>query len=342
MREETRRQRRRLSAKVARHLLRLPVLRAVPSVVTARALRCVWPRPVRLELLLAHDQHLQDQPRSLTRLLGDKARFECRTDDVIPRRIYEFGVWEPFVSAVALSLLGPGDTFVDVGANVGYYSVLASSIVGPTGQVISIEPMPEARVQLERNRAMNGGGESWQVVAAAVAPAAGEITLYRGPGDNLGRSTTIQIDDLLFAGVAHAAPLAELVDRETLAKTTLIKIDIEGDELTALRGLLADVPDIAQRCNILVELTPKYTELRSAPIADIWRALHEAGFRAYAIPNGYDVDFYMAARGRRSFTAPRLDAPPLEQTDVLLTARDEPAIEFAVPVFRVSDASTLS
>jgi FkbM family methyltransferase len=334
LKEITRQQRHRMSARVARTLLRWSILRRVLGRLPVSLLRLVRPHALRIELLFTYDQQLQDAPRFAVRVLADGSRFECRTDDVIPRRIYEFGVWEPFVSAVAASRLGPGDTFIDIGANIGYYSVLASMIVGPSGHVVAIEPMAQARVQLERHLAINAAGGGWRVVAAAVAPTEGEIALFRGPGDNLGRSTTIQVDNLSFAGRVAAAPLVELVGRETIEQAALMKIDVEGDELMVLRGLLVDFPDIASRCDILVELTPRYTELRSERLEDVWRSLHQAGYSAYRIPNGYDVDFFLSASDHRSFTAPRLDAPPTEQTDVLLTAREQSSIEFAVPAFR--------
>lgn len=334
LKEATRQERRRLAAKIVRRLARPAPVRGLVGNVAPEWIQRVWPRSARLELMFVYDQQLQQQPRFATRVLSGGYRFECQTDDVIPRRIFEFGVWEPFVTAVAMALLKPGDTFVDVGANVGYYSVVAAGIVALEGQVVAVEPMAEARIKLERHLAINDV-RSARVIAAAVAPVAGEIALYRGPGDNLGRSTTMQVDDLSFAERVPAGPLAELVGVETLAKASLMKIDIEGDELTLLRSLLADCPDIATHCDILVELTPKYTELRTEPLAAIWESLHEAGYFVYLIPNGYDVDFYLNARRSGSFTAPRLDTPPGEQTDVLLTARNVPAIEFAVPRYSV-------
>lgn len=342
LKETTRQQRRRLSAKIARRLLRPSAVRTALGVLPAGALPFVRPRPVRLEVALAYDQRLQVAPRSAVRVLQDGSKFECRTDDVIPRRIYEFGVWEPFVTAVVMSRLRAGDTFIDVGANVGYYSVLASSIVGPTGLVVSIEPMAEARIRLERHLTLNGASDRARVVPSAVARTRGEIPLYRGPEDNLGRSTTIQVDDLSFAARVPAAPLVELVGSETLEKATLMKIDIEGDELMVLRGLLDGYPDIARTCDILVELTPKYTELRAESLEDVWRSLLEAGYAAYQLPNGYDVDFFLDALEHRTFTALRIDVPPTEQTDVLLTARDEPSIDFTVPAFRVRGSSESS
>jgi FkbM family methyltransferase len=65
--------------------------------------------------------------------------------------IYRFGFFEEGLTLALLKLLKPGDTFVDVGAHVGYYSLLASKLVGESGQVTSFEPTPRTRQVLEEN-----------------------------------------------------------------------------------------------------------------------------------------------------------------------------------------------
>ena len=68
----------------------------------------------------------------------------CDPRDLIQRMILHFGVWEPDVSRVIEQSLAPGDVFVDIGANIGYDTLLASSRVGPTGRVVSIEASPRS------------------------------------------------------------------------------------------------------------------------------------------------------------------------------------------------------
>src|SRR6476619_7171728 len=62
--------------------------------------------------------------------------------DVIQRYIYSFGVWEPALTNFVKTRLRAGDTFIDVGANIGYYALLASGLVGASGTVVSIEASP--------------------------------------------------------------------------------------------------------------------------------------------------------------------------------------------------------
>ena len=86
-------------------------------------------------------------------------RFACRTrygsrvsgdtQDLIQRHLYFFGNWEPHISAWIAATLRPGDGFVDVGANIGYYSLLASRAVGNRGYVVAVEAAPRG-LQPER------------------------------------------------------------------------------------------------------------------------------------------------------------------------------------------------
>ena len=76
-------------------------------------------------------------------------------DRVITPLTLERGEWETGETAEFRSLLRPGDTVIDVGANVGWYTLLASSRVGPSGQVVAFEPVPSALAFLRENVAAN-------------------------------------------------------------------------------------------------------------------------------------------------------------------------------------------
>lgn len=90
----------------------------------------------------------------------DGASMEIALPDLIQSRIYFFGVWEPAISAFVRSRLEPGDSFIDVGANIGYYTVLASRRVGPSGSVYAVEASPKICSRLRRNVALNGAPTS--------------------------------------------------------------------------------------------------------------------------------------------------------------------------------------
>ena len=68
---------------------------------------------------------------------------ECDPRDSIQATILHFGTWEPNVSRVFEELVKPGDSVIDLGANIGYHTLLLSKLVGASGKVIAVEALPE-------------------------------------------------------------------------------------------------------------------------------------------------------------------------------------------------------
>ena len=79
-----------------------------------------------------------------------------RDDEVITANLIRWGVWEARETQFLRTLLRPGDTFVDVGANIGYFSVLAAGCIGSSGYVIAFEPEPRNLELLHMNLARHG------------------------------------------------------------------------------------------------------------------------------------------------------------------------------------------
>ena len=80
-------------------------------------------------------------------------------DKVISERLRREGVWEPYETHLVLNLLEPGGVFVDVGANLGYFSILAAACVGERGRVYAFEPDPDNFALLQANSETNGFGQ---------------------------------------------------------------------------------------------------------------------------------------------------------------------------------------
>ena len=104
--------------------------------------------------------------------------------DFIGTRIYHFGVWEPHLSELIGSRLKAGDVFCDVGANIGYYTVLAAPIVGDTGKVVAIEPSPATHEILAKNVKLNKASNV-RMVRAAVSRSAEHAHVISGAADGL-------------------------------------------------------------------------------------------------------------------------------------------------------------
>ncbi|HEV7591171.1 MAG TPA: FkbM family methyltransferase [Longimicrobium sp.] len=154
------------------------------------------------------------------------------------------------VHEAILAPLGEGDVFVDVGANVGYYTVLAAGRVGATGQVLAFEATPGTARQLRTNLEANGLANV-EVVEAAVHDGSRERLTIGVPAGVYGMASVMNGGGANVASWEVAATtLAQACAR--FPRIRMVKMDIEGAELAALRGaepILARVENLVVECN---------------------------------------------------------------------------------------------
>ena len=134
--------------------------------------------------------------------------------------------------------LREGNVFLDVGANVGFYSLLASRCVGESGRVVAFEPFPENISFLRRHVELNQL-TNVEVIEAAVADQAGSATFSPGPDGCTGRletgqSATEKCDNESIT--VKLVILDDLVAGEQIPVPNAIKIDVEGAEAAVLKG----------------------------------------------------------------------------------------------------------
>jgi len=206
--------------------------------------------------------------------------------DVVGRVLATSGIWEPNVTAVFRHLLSPGDVCVDVGAHIGYYTLLASKLVQPGGHVYALEPSPTVYARLDANLARNRASN---VTALCLAAGAHDGSAFlRDPGPtNSGGWTIVQDAERISAGddgadVVNVAtrPLSSILDPEHRERLRLVKIDVEGFEHEVLRGL-GDMLGGSARPAVLVELHPQ-AAVEAATLLD--RLLSTYELRAYELP----------------------------------------------------------
>lgn len=219
------------------------------------------------------------------RRAGRDVRFECDLRNGLAREVFFTGQYEPQETLLLESLLRPGDAFVDVGAHWGYFSLLAADRVGPAGRVLSVEADPRIHAILQRNRALNPAFRHWDVVHCAAAAEAGEVELEGFPddGDNWGIS---RIGAQLASGAPRfrvaAAPLDALLDAQQLSRVALLKMDIEGAEWLALRGMQAGLRAGRYR-KLLLELHPEGIAGLGGTLGALVRQLRDAGYRGLSV-----------------------------------------------------------
>lgn len=236
-------------------------------------------------------------------------RFRLDLEDQVQRCIYCFGVWEPVNTRVVMALLRPGDVFVDLGANVGYFSILASERVGPHGQVVAIEPATSRQEKLRENLVLSQC-TNVAVVGAAVGSHEGTALLHLGRATHMGQSSILPIENSTGAYEVRVATLPELVAPDLLRRSRVIKIDVEGLEQDVLDGLAPRFADLPHDGAIIMEVSPQRLESVGRTAKDLLELLASWGYIAYLVPNEYNPSFYVhgaAQRPRRLAGAEEID-----------------------------------
>lgn len=238
---------------------------------------------LRLRALLFEPLHMR------TSLHGPSGRIvlDCELPDMIQTYLALFGIWEPDVTAFVIRRLQKGDTVIDVGANVGYFTLLAAQRVQPSGRVVAIEASHEIFETLVHHVALNEFVDCVRTINVAASDTEGKLEVYRGPLHNRGLTSTRQHRGMKSDHIVSAKPLQQLLSDEELRAARLIKIDVEGGEDAVLSGLVACVDRLNPEAEILVELSPIWWDDPDKTPHDVLRPLLDAGFRAYEIPNDY-------------------------------------------------------
>ena len=224
------------------------------------------------------------------------ARMMVRFPDTIQSYIYFFGIWEPAITAYLASALQPGDTMIDIGANVGYDSLLAAHCVGPAGRVFAIEASPVLFGLLRRNLALNNTS---QVIPShvAVCETAGDVPVFLHSGSNLGGTTIVPAmakrRDVRMEATVPGRRLADIVPEEAVLSARLIKIDVEGAEWLVIRGFAELLPRLSPRTELLIEVSAEGLRDHGCTVQQFLGQFAAAGFAPFLIQNRYSVDMYL-------------------------------------------------
>lgn len=177
---------------------------------------------------------------NLTVRLNWGVSLRLRTNDLSAQGILRTGVDDLALSEVIWRLLAPGDTAVDVGANIGYVTSIMAAKVGSRGKVLAFEPHPGLCRELERNvKAWSPLHAQMAVFEAALSDRCGRGSLCVPPGFQHNRG----VSRVLASAQSQADEISVPIDLRRLddlcgseAPIALVKIDVEGHELAVLKG----------------------------------------------------------------------------------------------------------
>ena len=191
--------------------------------------------------------------------------------------LYRYGLLAPEARLIE-ELLVPGDVFVDGGAHVGMFTLIGAAAVGSRGTVIACEPVPGTMALLRANLALNEF--AWvETHAVALSHRPGRAELFSfGSGSALSS----------FAPESHAGREALLVDVTCLDviaadrcdRIRLVKLDLEGAEVLALRGAQAV---LRQGPDFIIEVERDHLERQGTTIEEMAATFASAGYRPYQI-----------------------------------------------------------
>lgn len=161
-------------------------------------------------------------------------RIYAGADDLAVGRHVLAGEYEPEVVAVFRDVLRPGMGVVDIGANIGFFTMLSACLVGPSGAVLAIEPNPANARQAEASRLLN---QFAQVTVLQVAAGRGSGLLALNTSFSNGTTSALDEPSVLTADTVACVAVDRIVPRRPAVG--LLKLDVEGAEFNALLGCQA-------------------------------------------------------------------------------------------------------
>jgi len=206
----------------------------------------------------------------------------CRLSDWIPWNIFIHGCYisEAGYESFMLEKASGAEVIMDVGANIGYYSVQFSDMAD--GKVYSFEPMSYQYSVLKRNLELNGI-ENVIPVKRIVSNTSGEKRIYYSCPDNTGASSLVkesgEHEDI------QAIILDEFCEEQEVARIDLMKIDVEGHEMDVLRGMAGILRQQRVR-HLFVEISGENLEKAGSSVQELCAFLKASGYHPHSIKTG--------------------------------------------------------
>jgi FkbM family methyltransferase len=205
-------------------------------------------------------------------------------DQFISNYLARDRIWEAFETEIFCRLCIPGDFVLDLGANIGWYTVIASRLVGNDGKIVSFEPDEANLTLLKKNVAMSGGDGAVEIMEIALGDREENARLFMSE-NNLGdhrlfsdgtqrQSLDVQVKtlDSFFAKSDH--------------KPTLVKSDTQGSEARILSGA-ANLFEEGWRPILILEFWPFGLVNSGDDPLELWKWLVSLEYSLYELSEGY-------------------------------------------------------
>jgi FkbM family methyltransferase len=192
------------------------------------------------------------------------------------------GTYEPELAEAVREFVKPGMTVYDVGANIGYVSMLLAHAARPDGRVFAFEALPANIERIRANIGLNGLEDRIHLIPQAVADKSGELTFHVHESVGMGKvaGSAGRPGEQYQAEIqVQTVSLDEFVYQQGNPAPHVVKIDIEGGEVLALPGMKRILNE--HHPLLLLELHGPESEQVA------WQTLTEAGYRLHEMSPGY-------------------------------------------------------
>jgi FkbM family methyltransferase len=201
--------------------------------------------------------------------------------DMQTEKDFWLGTYEPEMQSALGELIKPGMTVYDVGANVGYVTLMLAKLTGSQGRVYAFEALPDNVERLRRNVELNGFNDRVSIFSGAVAVGVGEVKFLVHSSGGMGKAAGSAGRDEQYQReiIVPSTSLDEFVYTQGNPPPQAVKMDIEGGEVMALPGMR----------RVLAEARPlMLMELHGPESARAaWEALTATGYRLCEMKPGY-------------------------------------------------------
>ena len=216
----------------------------------------------------------------------DDLRVRIYPANEVYRSLFVQGVYDPNLLVAVMSLLKEGSVLVDIGANMGLFSLLSAKQVGVQGRVLAVEPSSRDFERLVENVKLNGLEEIVTTTRCSISDKAGKVQIAiaseeRSGLNTIGREFSSKGVEKLRIEEVEAQTVDQLVLSESLHRLDVLKLDVEGSEVLALKGAQLTIetfrPAIILGSN---ETTLEACGTHITELATIIRRMH---YKAYQI-----------------------------------------------------------
>ncbi|MBZ5558467.1 MAG: FkbM family methyltransferase [Acidobacteriia bacterium] len=219
---------------------------------------------------------------------------------LLDRRLIRGEEYDRFVVNVVTGALSEGGHFIDIGANIGYVSLVAAKCLGTRGTVFSFEPSPREYARLRQHCVANST-RNVVVVNKGIGAVTERTVLRIADIGNHGMNSRHSIRSAMKACLAEFIPITDALPLPDLAQARCVKIDVEGDEMNVLRSF-EPVMETLRFAVFVVEITPSYLRLAGHSAADVYNFFSAYEFQplrpaSVRSATQYDEVFAHPARG---------------------------------------------